>query len=203
MELQTNEEKNLILFSSTQKTYLDQLKVAYSTSEVFKNSLVKLGSFFIDDTDLGNSIDLTCVDYRISFTAFSKAGKFEGKESFAKTDEIHSSQRYKDFHTKHFGVNNISDGIELLVYIPQIKGFATFFCAKTLKNAAVPMKQLGGNGNIINITTEKMSKDMKTWFNIKVVTTGRQITELSNDSEDKILLFNSFDVEVESDNRER
>jgi hypothetical protein len=199
-----SKDNNLSAFTST-ANFVPSIKICYSQSKVFKESKVKLGNWYIDETDLGNEIKVTALDYRIQFVALTKTGDFKGSIVFGKNDEVHSDPKYKAFVEQNKD-NVVNDGIDILCYLPERNIFGVIFCSKKLKKAAMPILDNAGGGSVVTLRTRSNKYEKLEWYEVDVTPTADSVT-VPDAAEDQLLTYKAQIVQtaapVAEDARER
>lgn len=201
--LSPNARKNLPML--VENTFVSPLKVTYKTSDHFAEGKAKLGDFFLEDVSLGSSIEAVALAYNYQVMALDHETK-EFKESLILPESdipFRDRTEYKNFVQKHAG-EDIADGINVLVYLPNIQKFGSLFAKKKLLKGGLKLLELSNKTTICIIKTVEKTWAKNVWYVLDVTPTPNKVKEIEK-LEDQLKIFNNQQVfeDVKTEERQR
>lgn len=172
----TTAEKNLAAMD-TPTTYIPGIKVTYGISEHFQQGKAKLGDFFYNnELSLGTSIVATAVGYRYQAMSIDKSSKDFVESLVLGESDTPFRQRpeYKAFCERNL-TNDIIDGVDILLYLPEHNIYGVIFCKKKLLSGGLAILAKGSKGATVTINTVKKEWKKFVWFILDVKPTGKTV----------------------------
>ena len=145
-------------------SYLDSLKLTYSSSKQFEDESAKIGDFFVNDS-LGNEIDVWIPFYGHQVLALDE-DDFKGKIIFSYLESRYDkTEKYKKFMEEN-GKYDPESGFLFLVYLPKLDKFTQFFMKGTLKHPGAQIINKLIEHNFFRLTASKV--EGKKYLKVKV-----------------------------------
>ena len=179
----------------TPTNYIPSIKITYAISEHFQQQKAKLGDFFYNnEQSLGNTIRATAIGYRYQVMAIDRETKDFLESMVLKESETPFRERkeYVDFCKQHVK-DDIQDGVDILLFLPEFNLYGVLFCKKKLLNGGLQILKKAGNGNIVQIKTVKKDWKKLVWFILEVQGLGEKVE--TPDIESKLEIYNAQTVE--------
>ena len=130
-----NESKKPLVSNSR----LPLLKVAHPSTNEVKTRKAQISDFILGGEGIGDELTVTVVGYTYTVMYFGLKG-FAKITFSAENDDYQQSDKYLTFKNEYkTEANKVSDGLELLLWLPERKTYASFFCKGTLADEGVKM----------------------------------------------------------------
>lgn len=185
--------------SQSPTNFVPSLKITYGVSPHVGEDGSKVGDFFLDGTNLGTKIKCLSLGYRFQVMALDeKSGDF--LESIIltkdKAPEVNFKDRkeYKEFIKVH-QKDDVVDGFDELLYLPETNQFGILFFKKKLAKSAAPTLDLSNKGNFVTLETVKQEYKKYSWYTLNVEGT-KEKAELPQNAEEMLNLYYSQVEEV-------
>ena len=150
--------------------FVPSIKITYGVSKHIGEDGSVPGDLFLDGKKIGTSMTVCSIAYRFQAIAMSQDGEFI--ESLVLTKKGKEDVRFKDReeYKRFMGANTknkIDDGLDQLLFIPEINAFGVFFFKKKLADAAEPTMSGSANGGLVTLTTYKKEWKSFSWYQLK------------------------------------
>ena len=187
--------------------YVPSIKITYAISPHFSEGKAKLGDFYFNDQSLSNEIKITALTYRYQAIALDSDSKRfieslilgESAVPFRETEE------YQKFIVKHKD-DEVQDGFDILVYLPEYKMFGVIFCKKKLIKGGLQILELAGNGNVVSVKTIPKKWESLAWYELEVKPTNQKVATPDSEKVEEIYknqIIGADEAEVEEDTSKR
>lgn len=161
--------------------FLPYLSIAYGTSNAVLEGKATPGDFvFEGKTSLGKAIEVIVADYRLHMSVYDNDNNCTVSDCFAARNEGNVVVKPSNWET--FAVQAIpegqkmNDGIDLLLWIPQVNSFAVYFLKGTTYDSFAPIYNSGRGGRLVQVTSRPIkTKKGKTIFVIDAAALNRAI----------------------------
>lgn len=169
-----------MLDTTIEMNWIPSLAICYATSDAFEKGIAKPGEFVLaGQTTLGSTIQVVPIDVRLHAIIWDKdENKFAGEIFHLSNDprDVKDNPEYQAFINQNvLAHQEIQKGSDIFVYIPDQNAFASFFCKKSLAQAAGNIWKAGAGGRLLELTTHGEKTKRGSWFSIEIKPLDRAV----------------------------